>query len=245
MNPAQDLSARVAAALEFEQRVNLHRYPIQITVDGGALTLKGHVESVPAKRIAAQIATQLAAADGRAVADALDVVPPDSRGDGDILDAFTRTMLESPEFKPFTMRRRHRDALETLRSMDGAALPGEVEFGVTEGVIQLAGTVPSLSHRRVAEALAWWVSGCRNVVNGLRVEPAERDGDDEIADAVGLVLEIDPTLPESQPIGVDAVQGVVTLTGSLRDDGQRRRAEYDAWCVEGVRDVRNAIQIPA
>lgn len=27
--------------------------------------------------------------------------------------------------------------------------------------------------------LAWWIGGCRNVINRLRVEPAERDGDDD------------------------------------------------------------------
>lgn len=104
-------------------------------------------------------------------------------------------------------------------------------------------SVPSLSHRRVVEALAWWLGGCRNVINRLRVDPPERDGDDELADAVGLVLEIDPSLPDSQPIGVDATLGVVTLTGTLQEEVQRRRAEHDTWCVEGVREVRNTIEV--
>jgi osmotically-inducible protein OsmY len=241
MNSLPDLSQRVTAALEFERRINLHRFPIRVTSSARTLVLEGHVESVAAKRIAARIASEIAGAES-AVVDALDVVPATSRPDGEMLDTFTRTLLDSPEFRPLTIRRRHRDALETLRTATAEGPPGEIEFSVRQGVVELAGSVPSLSHRRVVEAFAWWLGGCRNVINRLRVEPPERDGDDELADAVGLVLEIDPSLPESQPIGVDASLGVVTLTGSLQD-AQRQRAEHDTWCVDGVREVLNAIQV--
>jgi osmotically-inducible protein OsmY len=112
-------------------------------------------------------------------------------------------------------------------------------------VVELSGSVPSLSPRRLAEAIAWWISGCRNVVNALRAEPPQRDGNDEVADAVGLVLEIDPALPGAQPIGVAATFGVVTLRGTLHSAAQRQRAEHDAWCVDGVREVRNAIEVAA
>lgn len=242
MNNLPDLSQRVTAALEFERRINLHRFPIRVRSSAGTLVLEGHVEDVAAKRIAARIASELAGGESLVV-DALDVVPAVSRPDGDMLDAFTRTLLDSPELRPFTIRRRHRDELQTLRTAPEEGAPGEIEFGVTEGVIELAGSVPSLSHRRVVEALAWWLGGCRDVINQLRVDPPEKDGDGELADAVQLVLEIDPSLPESQPIGVEATLGVVTLSGALPDEAQRRRAEHDAWCVEGVREVRNTIEV--
>jgi osmotically-inducible protein OsmY len=242
MNNLPDLSQRVTAALEFERRINLHRFPIRVRPGAGTLVLEGHVEDVAAKRIAARIASELAGGESLVV-DALDVVPAVTRPDGDMLDAFTRTLLDSPELRPFTIRRRHRDELQTLRTAPEEGAPCEIEFGVREGVIELAGSVPSLSHRRVVEALAWWLGGCRNVINRLRVDPPENDGDDELADAVKLVLEIDPSLPESQPIGVDATRGVVTLSGGVQEDAQRRRAEQDTWCVEGVREVRNTIEV--
>lgn len=242
MNELPDLAKRVTAALEFEPRINLHRFPIGVKSSAGKLVLEGNVENVAAKRIAARIAGELAGGE-TVVADALEVVPAASIPDGDLLDAFTRTLLDLPELKPLTIRRRHRDELETLRAAPPEGAPGEIEFGVSHGVVELAGTVPSLSHRRVVEALAWWLGGCRNVINRLGVEPPERDGDDELADAVQLVLEIDPSLPESQPIGVDVVLGVVTLRGALPDDTRRQRAEHDAWCVDGVREVRNEIEV--
>lgn len=242
MTELPDLAQRVTAALEFEPRINLHRFPIDVKPGAGRLVLQGNVENVASKRLAARIAGDLAS-DEHPVADALEVVPAAARADGDLLDAFTRALLELAELKPLTIRRRHRDQLETLRTAPASETPGEIEFGVSQGVVELAGTVPSLSHRRVVEVLAWWLGGCRNVVNQLRVEPPERDGDDELAEAVQLVLEIDPSLPKSQPLGVEVAMGVVTLRGALPDAARRQRAEHDAWCVDGVREVRNEIEL--
>jgi osmotically-inducible protein OsmY len=242
MNTSPELSQRVMAALEFDRRVNLHRFPIHMTSSAGTLVLQGRVENVAAKRIAVRIASELGGGES-SVIDALDVEPADARSDGEMLDAFTHTLLALPELRRCTIRRRHGDELETLRTATTDGAPGEVEFSVRHGVIELAGSMPSLSHRRVVEALAWWVGGCRSVINRVRVEPPERDGDDELADAVQLVLEIDPWLPEALLFGVDATFGMVTLSGTVQDDVHRRRAEHDTWCVDGVREVRNAIQV--
>lgn len=242
MNTATDLARRIMAALEFERRINLHRFPLRVLSSGEMLVLDGHAENVAAKRLAICIARALAGAEVTVI-DALDVTPAPSMADGDMLEAFTHALLESPELKPITLRRHHRNELQMVRLGTDEGALGAIEFAISEGVVELTGRVPSLSHRRVVEALAWWLPGCRNVINGLRVDPPQQDGDRELADAVGLVLEIDPSLPESQPIGVDVTFGVVTLRGALHNAAQRRRAEHDAWCVEGVREVRNAIEV--
>jgi len=242
MNTAMDLAQRITAALEFERRINLHRFPLRVLSSGDMLVLEGHAENVAAKRLALRIARDLAGSEVTVI-DSLDVAPSLSRPDGDMLETFTQALIESPELKRFTIRRHHRDELQLVRLAPDERALGAIEFGISEGVVELTGSVPSLSHRRVVEALAWWLAGCCNVINGLRVDPPQCDGDDELADAVGLVLEIDPSLPQSQPVGVEAVFGVVTLRGALRSAGQRQRAEYDAWCVEGVKEVRNAIEV--
>lgn len=45
---------------------------------------------------------------------------------------------------------------------------------VKKGIVTLNGEVPSLTHKRLAGVLAWWVPGTRDVVNGLEEVPAER-----------------------------------------------------------------------
>ena len=119
---------------------------------------------------------------------------------------------------------------------------GEIEVDVRDGVVRLTGKVISLSHTRVIEALAWRTPGCRQVDNRLQVVPAEDDNDDELTDAIRLVMEMD-RIAHADQILVRADDGVVTLQGVLPRDEEKRLAELDAWAVWGVKDVRNQIEV--
>lgn len=92
---------------------------------------------------------------------------------------------------------------------------------------------------RLAGVLAWWVPGSRDVVNGLGVEPPEEDNDDEVSDAVRLVLEKDPFVDATR-IDVSTRDYVVTLEGLVPAVGEREMAEFDAWYVFGV-DVERRV----
>jgi len=48
------------------------------------------------------------------------------------------------------------------------------------------------------------VPGCRDVVDGLEVKPPEQDNDDELSDALSLVLEVDPMIPTRPDSGANA-----------------------------------------
>ncbi len=90
--------------------------------------------------------------------------------------------------------------------------------------------------------LAWWVPGSRDVVNGLGVEPDERDTEQEILDALRLVLEKDPLVDASQ-IGARCDGAVITLTGAVTADSARAAVEFDAWALFGVDRVVNRIDV--
>jgi osmotically-inducible protein OsmY len=236
-----DVSKEVRAALEIDPRVDLHRFPINLVHDGnGSLRLEGDVESIAAKRVAVALARRVSGMDR--VIDALRLVPAEPRGDGEIRDAFARALLQQPELRNCTLRQDNRGRVEMVQEGHGDWPSGEIEFAVGDGVLTLDGKVISLSHKRMIEAIAWWTPGCRHVVNGLQVVPAEEDNDDELADAIRLVLEMDPLVHADQ-IGIRAERGVVTLAGVLQRDEERRMAEMDAWSVWGVADVRNEIQL--
>lgn len=106
----------------------------------------------------------------------------------------------------------------------------------------LSGTIPSLSHKRLAGVLAWWVPGTRDVRNDLNVVPPEGDDDGELNDAVHIVLDKDPLI-DSSGVQVQVQDGVVALHGLVSKHGDRDMAERDAWYVEGVRDVRNELSV--
>lgn len=235
-----DAGTKIRAAFELDPRVDLHRFPIQVVSNGQGLTLEGEVENIAAKRVALRLAQRVCGMDR--VIDALRLVPTDARGDGEIRDAFVRSVLSQPELRNANVRQHHKGRLETIHETSDDEPAGSIEFGVADGVLSLTGAVLSLSHKRMLEALAWWTPGCRNVVNQLVVKPAEDDNDDELADAIRLVFEMDPMVHADQ-ISIRIEDGTVTLAGVLKREEERRLAEMDAWSVWGVQDVRNEIQL--
>ena len=88
--------------------------------------------------------------------------------------------------------------------------------------------------------LAWWVPGSRDVVNGLEIDPPEEDNDDEVIDAIRLVLGKDPFVNASQ-IRVSCRDYTVTLEGLVTNETERRMAEADAWYVFRVNHVKNLL----
>jgi len=109
---------------------------------------------------------------------------------------------------------------------------------VRDGVVTLNGQVPSLSHKRLAGVLAWWVPGTREVINGLEDVPPEADNDDELIDAVRLVLEKDPFVNASK-IRVSAKDWVITLDGLVPTEAMKQMAERDTGYVLDVKSVVN------
>ncbi|HEY6403463.1 MAG TPA: BON domain-containing protein, partial [Blastocatellia bacterium] len=109
-------------------------------------------------------------------------------------------------------------------------------------VVLLEGQAPSLSHKRLAGALAWWVPGSRDVLNCLEVVPPEEDNDGEITDAVKLILGKDPFVDDVEVL-VTTRDRIVTLDGAVDSEGEKNMAEFDAWFVFGVDKVINNIQV--
>lgn len=227
----------VHKALEYDARINLHRHPVKIGYTDGVVILEGEVESVAAKKLAIEHAAAVAGV--RGVADRLRVASAERRGDGAIRDSVCAFLLREPEFRRCAIRALASGRLETLRDVSG---DGDVEVAVSDGVITLEGRVGSHSHKRIAGVLAWWTPGCRDVVNALAVEPPGEDSDDEVLDALGLVLEMDP-LTRGTPIHADCRNYVITLEGVVRSEEERRRAELDAWCLFAVDGVVNRIEV--
>jgi osmotically-inducible protein OsmY len=118
---------------------------------------------------------------------------------------------------------------------------GLIGIAVHKGVVQLTGKVGSLSHRRLAEVRAWWTGGCELVENHLKVEPPEKETDDELTDAVRMVLEMDPLVHAGQ-IYARARDGVVTLEGYVASKEEKKLAILDAWYVPGVHEVVDRLE---
>jgi len=229
----------VQSALEYEPRVNLHRYPIRIGFSAGAVVLAGEVADIAAKKLALERAGAVEGVKG--VVDRLRVLAAEHRGDGAIRDSVIGHLLSASELRKCTVRVRDKGAVETLREPAGDST-GEIELAVEDGVVTLEGRVISLSHKRIAGVLAWWAPGCRDVINSLDVRPDEEDNDGEVVDALRLVLEMDPLVDAGQ-IRVTCRNYVVTLKGYVRTREEKRQAELDAWYLFAVDRVMNEIEV--
>jgi osmotically-inducible protein OsmY len=234
---AEEVVGSILAALEREPRVNAHNHPIEVEFAEGIVTLSGEVGGIAAKKLALKLAAMQSPVSG--VVDRLRVEPSGHREDGAIRDLICNAFISEPAFDSYSVQALVKQDMEQVRSLDPKRI---LEVEVSDGVVILNGTVESISHKRFAGVLAWWVPGSRDVVNGLEVSPPMEDNDDEVVDALRLVLEKDPLVNASQ-IRLRSRDAVVTLEGAVATEESRMAAEADAWYLFGVDEVINKLTV--
>jgi osmotically-inducible protein OsmY len=234
---AEEVVGAVLAALEREPRVQLHGYPIDVSYQDGVVTLTGEVAGIAAKKLALELAASPSPVS--AIVDRLRVAPAERMEDGAIRDHVCNSFISEPAFEGYSVRALVKQEMEAVRTLDSPAI---LEVEVADGVVILNGSVTSLSHKRLAGVLAWWVPGSRDVVNGIEVSPAMEDNDFEVVDALQLVLEKDPLVNASQ-IRLGCRDLVVQLEGAVPTESGKAAAESDAWYVFGVNGVINKITV--
>jgi osmotically-inducible protein OsmY len=239
MPEREEILKMVEAGFAHEPRLDVHRYPVHMALTGGVLTLEGEVEHIAAKKLCLELAAAVPGVDG--IVDRLRVAPAVPMSDESIRDHVRDALYQEPAFATFALNVGEQEGLEPVRPSTREPF-GVIAVVVDDGVVTLDGQVPSLSHKRLAGVLAWWVPGSREVVNGLAVEPSQEDNDDEITDAVRLVLEKDPFV-KADHMRVHTKERVVTLEGVVPNDSIKEMAEFDAWYVFGVDRVINQLAV--
>lgn len=235
MQHDEQLSTRIRAALEADAAIDLPHNPIEIEVRDGTAILSGEVADIATKRRMHFKALGIEGISG--IDDHLHVRPSQRRGDDAVRQAVYETEQGEPAFRYFDI-----GFAEEPAPPPDAGRTDWMRIAVHDGVVTLTGATNSLSHKRLADVLAWWTSGVVDVKNRLHVEPPERDNDAEITDALRMVLEKDPWLDNGQ-IAVRTDGRTVTLAGLVPSEEQRHMAENDAWMVLGVHDVHNLIEV--
>lgn len=233
-----DLAHEALVVLRSEPRIGPHFKPDLLRVEpDGAILIEAEMETVAQKRIALE---RLAALPGvKGIVDRLRVRPNAAMSDDGILDHLRKALLQEPMFVGMQILERHGDTVNLVRGASDDAT-GEIEFEVEGGVITLNGSVPSLTSKRLAGVLGWWIPGTRDLVNGIAVP--EEDAPILVEEAVRVALEKDRLVDASQ-LRVGVRGRVVRLTGLVKSDLIRQAAEADAWYVFGVDDVVNEIAV--
>jgi osmotically-inducible protein OsmY len=234
------LLAKVRATLRSEPSLGplFHPSALEIGSDG-VLVLGGEVESVKAKKLALERVAALPGIAG--IADRLHVRPATHMSDKELRVHMRDMLMEEASFKDLELGELEGGQRKLVQGAPADAR-GSIDFEVKDGVVTLNGRVPTLTTKRLAGVMAWWVPGVRDVINGIAVEPPEDDGPDMIAEAVRVVLEKDPFVDATQ-VRVGVRKTVVRLDGLVPTETERESAERDAWCVLGVDNVINEIEV--
>ena len=116
-----------------------------------------------------------------------------------------------------------------------------VGVDVTLGVVNLVGRVDNRLAKERAIEIAHVVRGVRAVVDRVEVTARPRP-DYELEFAVANALSSDP-VTSGQRIGARSHEGVVTLSGTVGSEAERRIARADVLAIPGVRDVVDALAV--
>jgi osmotically-inducible protein OsmY len=210
-----DIQADVLEELAYDPRVAPNE--VGVRVKDGIVSLLGTVDTY-LKRLAAEAAAHKVRG-VKAVANELEVQLPlaHQRTDEEIAKAAAQ-------------------ALRAYTSIPDAAL----DLTLSHGMVTLKGKVAWDYQRRAAERAVRDLTGVRGVVNGIVVEHPVKAADVQAKIEAALVRS---ATVDARHIRVEAEDGAITLTGSVRTWAERRDAEQAAWFAPGVTTVANRITI--
>lgn len=117
-----------------------------------------------------------------------------------------------------------------------------IDISVTNEKVTLKGDVRTHRRRLAAQEIASSFEGCRNVVNGLTVDPETPLSDTEVAKNVKYSLDASADIT-ADVVNATATNGFVSLSGAVRSPWERLVAKDVARSVRGVRDVENLLVI--
>lgn len=211
----RQLQEQVLAALEWEPGVDAAG--IGVTVKDGVVTLQGPLTTFHQRSMAERATRHVCGV--RAVANDLIVTPDSStsRSDGDIARAVA-------------------NALE----WDSSVPRNAVTPTVANGWVTLNGTVTWQYQKSAAAEAVQQMYGVKGVINDITIKPRVSIGDvkAKIESAFKRSAEID-----ARHVNVQASDGGVILTGTVRSLSERDEAERAAWAAPGVRKVDDRLLI--
>lgn len=212
----RDSQLQEAVLAEFQWEPSITAAHIGVTAKDGVVTLTGHVPSYIEKSAAERAAARVHGVRGVAQEIVVELPVQTRRSDEDI----ARAALD-------------RIAWE-------ASLPDDaIRVKVEGGWVTLSGEVGWNYERFNAEQVVHGLHGVVGVTNQVTIRPTVNVG--EIDRDIGRAL--DRSWLDASTIRVSAVNGKVTLQGTVHTPAEKRIAATTAWGARGTTDVENDLVV--
>ncbi|MGX7677531.1 BON domain-containing protein [Jatrophihabitans sp. DSM 45814] len=211
----QELVANVSDELMWDPKVD--SAAIAVSVEDGAVTLRGTVGSIREKREAKNAAQRV-----------FGVLSVDNRLQVRLLTANKRADAEI-----------RGDVLQAL--MLDSIVPSTVDAKVNDGFVTLTGTVDWQYQRDEADYVASNIAGTLDVLDDIAVSgptPNASDTKQEITKAFKRNAGFD-----ANDLTVSTAAGTVTVAGTVRSWAEHDEAIGAAWAAPGVTSVRDELAI--
>lgn len=212
-----DRNLHQAVLDEFEWDPSFNAAHIGVAVEGGIVTLSGHVASYAEKLAAERAAKRVAGV--RGVAQEIEVRYPSDKKTAD--DQIAKRALD-------------------ILSWDTTIPEDKISVTVQKGWVTLSGEVNWGYQRIQAENAVRRLSGVTGVTNAIAVTTSARATDvkERIEKALKRNAEV-----ESNRIRVSVTGGKVVLEGNVKAWYERDLVERTAWAAPGVTAVEDRISI--
>jgi osmotically-inducible protein OsmY len=215
MRPDTELQADVQDELLWETRVE-RAGEIAVFAHDGTVTLRGTVGSLGAKRAAGKAAQRVAGV--RRVDNELDV------------RLLTEHRRDDAELRG-----------EALRALSwNIEVPDSVDVTVTDGVVTLKGVVAFRHQRDAAADAVRYLRGVTAIHDEIKVKSPILAAD--VTDRIESAFERNAHI-EADRLRVDAIDGTVTLTGTVTSWAEHDAALDAAWAAPGVTEVKDELEI--
>ncbi|MFC6707101.1 BON domain-containing protein [Flexivirga alba] len=214
---ATDHELKTSVTEELSWASNVNADHIGVSVNRGAITLSGQVNTYPEK--SAAVAAALRVAGVTSVADEIAVWSHRADRDDTGIAAHARQALES-----------------------SASVPHTVQAVVHEHQVTLTGSVPWNYQRNVAGRLMENLPGVYSVQNDIKIVPQLPFAADTAKQNIRAAL-LRNAQVEADHIHVHTNGTEIELTGKVQTWAERSQAGHIAWNTPGVTKVHNNLHI--
>jgi osmotically-inducible protein OsmY len=211
-----DVDLQTAVTEELHYTPSINSTHIGVSVNDGAVTLSGHVDTYPELLLATKAAQRV-------------------RG----VTALAQHLSVHNEYAPTNDTDIAQHAGEALdRAVD---VPESVKATVRNQHITLTGSVAWHHERQSASRAVRYLRGVKGVINEVTVRPSADAS--AIKKSIRAALVRNAQSEGSNITVTTDGAGTVTLTGTVGSWGERRQAEHVAWAAPGVTGLVEHLRI--